>query len=196
MKVVFMRLEGFSLRFWKVCNQVQSSALLSNNFRTLFLRFAGMKLDQSARLAENVYLGAKNLVMKKGTFVNVGAFIDGSAAVVLEEYVRVGPYVKILTGTHRMRNSPLRRWPKDPTLGKPVCIMRGCWVGIGAIILPGVTIGEGCVIAAGALVAKDTEPHGLYGGVPAKRLKDLPLNETIPPEYMVGLGQKPNLHTT
>lgn len=168
---------------------------MPSNFRTRLLRLAGMSLDPSAQLAENVYLGARNLVMEKGTFVNVGAFIDGSAGVVLEEYVRVGPYVKILTGTHRLRNSLLRRWPKDPILGSPVRVRRGSWVGIGAIILPGVTIGEGCVIAAGALVTKTTEPHGLYCGVPAKRVKDLPLNEAIPPEYMVEVEQ-PNLHTT
>ena len=123
--------------------------------------------------------------MEKGTFINVGSFIDGCASVILEEYVRVGPYVKILTGTHKLRNSPLRRWPKDPVVSKSVIIKRGCWLGIGCIILPGVTIAPGCVIGSGAVVTKDTEPHGFYVGVPAIRLKDLPINEEMLSGFLI-----------
>ncbi len=118
--------------------------------------------------------------MKKGSFVNVGSFIDGSSSVIMEEFVRVGPYVKILTGTHQIRHNELRRWPSDPTIQKPVLIKRGTWIGVGSIIIPGVTIAEGCVIGAGAVVVKDTTPNGLYMGVPAKRIKDLPLDEMVP----------------
>lgn len=44
-----------------------------------------------------------------------------------------------------------------------------------AMLLPGVTVGKGCVVAAGAVVAADCAPNGLYGGVPARRIKDLDL---------------------
>ena len=136
-------------------------------------------MDKSARIAENVFLGGSNIVMEKGTFINVGSFMDGSASVIIEEYVRIAPYVKILTGTHKLRKSALRRWPTDPTICKSVRIKRGSWLGIGCIILPGVTVAEGCVIGAGAVVTKDTEPHGLYTGVPATRSKDLSQNEEL-----------------
>ena len=128
-----------------------------------------MDLHKSAVISENVFLGVKNLVMKKGTIINVGSFVDGSAPVVLDEYVRVGPYVKNLTGTHQLRNSSLRRWPSDPVIAESVHIKKGCWIGIGVTILPGVTIAEGCVIGAGAVVNANSEPHGLYVGVPARR---------------------------
>ncbi len=52
-------------------------------------------------------------------------------------------------------------------------IGEGAWVGAGAMLLPGVTIGPGCVIAAGAVVSSDCEPDGLYGGVPAERIRYL-----------------------
>lgn len=55
----------------------------------------------------------------------------------------------------------------------PTLIKDGCWVGANVTIIPGVTIGEGCIIAAGAVVTKNCEPDGLYAGVPAKRIKDL-----------------------
>lgn len=46
------------------------------------------------------------------------------------------------------------------------------WVGFGAIILSGVNIADGCIIAAGALVTKDTEPYSIYAGVPARKIKE------------------------
>lgn len=169
-----------SSRIWKIVNLIQSSVLCPIKLRTKLLRLFGVNIDKSAMIAENVYLGSTNLVMEKGTGINVGSFIDGCASVFIEEYVRIGPYVKILTGTHKLRNSALRRWPNDPTTCKSVRIKRGSWLGIGCIILPGVTVAEGCVIGSGAVVTKDTEPHGFYTGVPATRLKDLPQNEELP----------------
>lgn len=68
----------------------------------------------------------------------------------------------------------MRRDPWAPVTRLPVIIERGCWVGLGAIILPGVTVREGCVIGAGAVVVHSTLPNGLYVGNPAKRVKDLP----------------------
>ncbi|WP_060664555.1 DapH/DapD/GlmU-related protein [Bacillus sp. CHD6a] len=57
--------------------------------------------------------------------------------------------------------------------GKPIKIGNGCWVGARVTILPGVTIGDGCIIAAGSVVTKDCESNSLYSGVPAKRVKGL-----------------------
>nr|WP_243895920.1 acyltransferase [Paenibacillus sp. F411] len=55
----------------------------------------------------------------------------------------------------------------------PIKVDDGCWIGARVTILPGVTVGQGCIIAAGAVVTKDCEPNGLYAGVPARRIKDL-----------------------
>jgi len=148
-----------------------------NRLRVKLLRISNKKIDKSAIIFENVHIGDTNLVMGKNTAINVGSFIDGNASVTIEDYTRCGPYVKILTGTHKYRHSVIRRKLSDGTLAKPVVIKKGCWIGMGAIILPGLTIAEGCIIAAGAVVVKDTEPNGLYAGNPAKRIKDLPTEE-------------------
>ncbi len=55
----------------------------------------------------------------------------------------------------------------------PVHIKRNAWIGMGAIILPGVTIGENAIIAAGAVVSKDVPDNALVGGTPAKMIKSL-----------------------
>ena len=62
----------------------------------------------------------------------------------------------------------------------PVVIKKNAWIAIGVIILPGVTIGEGSIIASGSVVTKDVPPFTFYGGVPAKKLKDFEMKNGIP----------------
>ena len=57
---------------------------------------------------------------------------------------------------------------------EPIRVEAGSWLGAGVLVLPGVTIGHGSVIAAGAVVTKSTCADGLYAGVPARRVRDLP----------------------
>jgi len=62
----------------------------------------------------------------------------------------------------------------------PVTIKKNAWVAIGVIILPGVTIGEGSIVASGAVVSKDVPPYTLVGGVPAKVIKEFEMKDGIP----------------
>lgn len=163
---------------FRIMNGVQASPLVHPRLRTIILGFLGLKVARSARLAEHVFVGSRNIVIGEGVFINVGVFIDGSATVTFAERARIGPYVKILTGTHSFRASVYRRKLGD-TLNLPVTVERGCWVGMGAILMPGVTIAEGCVIAAGSVVTRSTLPNGLYAGVPAVRKRDLPTSEDL-----------------
>lgn len=84
--------------------------------------------------------------------------------------VALGPGVLVTSASHVMSSPRRRQGPVEP---RPVRIGRGAWVGARAVILPGVTVGAGCVVAAGAVVTKDTEPDTLYGGVPARPLRQL-----------------------
>jgi nodulation protein L len=56
---------------------------------------------------------------------------------------------------------------------KPVRLKRNCWIGAGATILPGITVGENAVVAAGAVVTKDVEDNTVVGGYPAKIIKHI-----------------------
>lgn len=168
------RIGAATLRYvWKVVNAVQQWPIWPDPARGALLRVAGVKIHSTAGVAENVYLGGRQVTLGVDVYVNVGSFVDGSASVVIGDYTRVGPFVRILTGTHAYRNSVIRRRREDGTVGQPVTIERGCWIGMGASIMPGVTISEGCVVAAGSLVVKSTEPNGLYAGVPAVRKRTL-----------------------
>jgi maltose O-acetyltransferase len=82
--------------------------------------------------------------------------------------------VLFCTSTHIMGPATERAGRVHP---QPITVGDGCWIGARSVILPGVTIGDGCVIAAGAVVNKDCAANGMYAGVPARRVKDLPVEE-------------------
>lgn len=161
---------------WKIINWLQQSILIHPLLRSGILRIGGAKIAKSARVWSGNFFGSPDIEISDGVFINVNGFFDGSASIVIGPGVRIGPHVKILTGTHQIRDDVIRRHKDDPVLRGAVTIGQGSWIGIGAIILPGVNIGEGCVIAAGAVVVKDTVANGLYAGVPAQLIRPLPIN--------------------
>lgn len=92
----------------------------------------------------------------------------------IEDEVGIGPCVIIIL--HEDPHSSLLRKIYPPkTL--PVHIKKGAWIGAGAILLPGVTIGECSVVAAGAVVTKDVPPYTIVAGVPARIIKTIDIKE-------------------
>jgi acetyltransferase-like isoleucine patch superfamily enzyme len=104
-------------------------------------------------------------------FVNWDCYFDLSAPVTIGSNTRVADHVRIVTSTHSI-GSKSRRAGEARAL--PVTIKSGSWIGSGCTVLPGVTVESGCIIAAGAVVAASTRANGLYAGVPARRMRDLP----------------------
>ena len=109
--------------------------------------------------------------IRMGRCVNINAncTIDSRGGpVTFGDYADVAPDVNIWTLQHD---------PRDPafgTVGGPVTLERFAWVGNRAIILPGVTLGEGAVVAAGSVVTKSVPPYTIVGGVPAKPIGERP----------------------
>jgi acetyltransferase-like isoleucine patch superfamily enzyme len=132
------------------------------------------------------FFGAANVVIGEGTFVNHDCFFDGSARIEIGAGCNIGMEVMFCTSTHdigtRERRAAL------PTVGRPIVVGDGCWIGARTTVLPGVTIGHGCVIAAGALVTADTGPDGVYAGSPARRIRDLPTPATAQPSPVAATG--------
>lgn len=102
----------------------------------------------------------------KGVFVNHSLTCMAAGGITIEDGVMIGPNVRIVTDNHDFQNRMVLRC-------KPVHIGRNAWIGVGAIILPGVTIGENAVVAAGAIVTKDVAPNAIVGGNPAKFIKNI-----------------------
>lgn len=111
-------------------------------------------------------LGSGNIVLGNRVFINSGATIDAAAC------VRIGDDVAISYDAYISDTSSHGLEGRRPS-ASPVSVGVGTWVGLRAIILPGVTIGRRCVIAANAVVAKDVPDDTLVAGVPATPIRRL-----------------------
>ena len=105
----------------------------------------------------------------EATFINTGCFFNTSGSIAIGDRCDIGMHVTFVTGTH-LPGGPGRR--AGTFIASPIVIGDGTWIGARATILPGVNIGAGVVIGAGAVVAHDCQDNCLYGGVPARKLKE------------------------
>ena len=128
-----------------------------------------VQIDASASILRNVkLLYPKNITIGNNSIINWSVLIDGRGSqVIIGNNVDIAPEVNIWTLQHD---------PDSQThvvKSAEVIIEDYCWIGNRAIILPGVKITEGTVIAAASVVTKSTEPYCLYGGIPAKKIREL-----------------------
>ena len=110
----------------------------------------------------------KNLHIGRRVFINAGCRFQDQGGIYIGDDVLVGHNCVIATINHL--EEPARRG--DMTT-RPVRIGNRVWIGANVTILPGVTVGDGAILAAGAVVTKDVAPRTVVGGVPAKVLKRL-----------------------
>ena len=130
----------------------------------------GRDVDASVRVVPPFYPdGGHNLRFGRNVFVNHGCTAVVVGGVDIGDDVMIGPNVQLISGGHSL--DPETR--RSVSTCAPVRIGRGVWIGAGATILPGVTVGDDAVVAAGAVVTRDVAPRTLVGGVPASVMRDL-----------------------
>jgi acetyltransferase-like isoleucine patch superfamily enzyme len=112
-------------------------------------------------------------IIGKDCVIGWGSIIGCLGQVTIGDYVFFGHRVMILTGSHDY-NRFGQEQQLVPKPGKPVTIGNGVWICSGAIVCPGVTIGDHAVIAAGSVVIKNVQPYTMVGGKMAKIIKDIP----------------------
>lgn len=152
-------------------NSIAAAHWTPRLIRVAIYRVAGLDVPIRAGISPTVIFRGPHVSLGGGTTVNYRCIFDSRAWIRVGDNVGIGMNVTLLTGTHQYTNPQVRAG--DGVLA-PIVIGDGAWIGSGVTVMPGVTIGPGCVIAAGAVVNRDCEPHGLYGGIPARRLRDLP----------------------
>ena len=122
--------------------------------------------------------GIENITVGTGSSIGRGAVLwTTRAEIIIGQKVMFGPNVTIITGNHRTDMvgkymADVTAQEKKPEDDATVVICDDVWIGANATVLKGVTIAEGCVISAGAVLTKSTEPYGIYAGVPAVRIRD------------------------
>lgn len=153
----------------------KTTALINGAYRTdeelraLMSRLVGYKVDDGFRLFPPVYTDfGKNIKIGKDVFVNSGCCFQDQGGVTLGDGCLVGHNVVFATLDHDKR--PGRRG--DMTAA-PIVVGKDVWIGAHATILKGVTIGDGAIVAAGAVVTRDVPPNTIAAGVPARVVKTI-----------------------
>jgi acetyltransferase-like isoleucine patch superfamily enzyme len=131
----------------------------------LFLYRRAIRVGTGSSILMRATLRGFRITIGKGCVINSGAVLDGrGAALLLGDFVDVAPYVRIWTMDHDPNS------PDHAARARPVIIEDYVWLCSGATILPGVTLGRGCIVAAGAVVTRDVAPLTIVAGVPARMI--------------------------
>jgi acetyltransferase-like isoleucine patch superfamily enzyme len=133
-------------------------------YKLLFTRLGGFSFIYNGVYFQHCY----GIDAGRNLHISAGAVIFGRGGLRIGDHVLIGHHAAIYSSQHR--------WDLDPDIPiiyqgqqpAPVWIGDDVWIGAHAVILPGVTIGTGTVVAAGAVVTGDTEPYSIVGGVPAR----------------------------
>jgi maltose O-acetyltransferase len=152
--------------------RVAASDALPDRLRPPLLRRLGVEVGPRVVVLAGLDVqGTGGLALAEGVYLNRHCYVDATARVSIGVRVSIAPHVRIVTSGHELGLLGRRAGKRTAA---PVRIGDGTWIGTAAVVLPGVTIGSGCVVSAGAVVNRDCEPDGLYAGVPARRVRDLP----------------------
>ncbi len=127
----------------------------------------GRKLDGVCILTPFICDFGNRVKFGKGVFINHSAIFSASGGIEFEDGVMLAPGVRIATINHDMNERHTKY-----TYGK-VLIQKNAWIGMGATLCPGVTVGKYAVVAAGAVVTKNVPDYAVVGGVPAKIIRML-----------------------
>ncbi len=159
--------------YYGVTTHLRSSdnpGTLGARLNRLLVKHIFRQCGQAVNIRPGVYFGSgKNISMGDDSMLGQDSIIGSTADVVIGKDVMMGPQVLIYTSNHGMEaETPMRL---QPLASAPVRIGDDVWIGARCIILAGITIGDGAVLAAGAVVAADVPAQAIVGGVPAKVLK-------------------------
>ncbi|TSD63439.1 sugar O-acetyltransferase [Inquilinus sp. KBS0705] len=153
---------------------IQLSARLNSagdiqQIRHILSEIIGNQIDESTTVFAPFYTNfGKFITIGKNVFINHACSFLDMGGITIEDHVLIGPRVNLVTENH----------PADPVerralITRPIIIKRNAWIGANATILPGVTVGENSIVAAGAVVSKDVADNTVVGGIPAKFIKSI-----------------------
>ena len=126
----------------------------------------GMDIHPTAHIMRNCqFMSLRNLHIGKRTIIGHDCFLDAKGGIFIGDDVNISSYAKIMTAKHLVDD------PDFKGLNEPITIHDRVWIASAAIVLQGVKLGEGSVVATGSVVTSSVEPFTVVGGVPAKKMK-------------------------
>lgn len=144
----------------------------SHHVRRFFYRAGGMKIGSGSTIHMGaVFYDSRNIRIGEDSIIGENAVLDGRAKLLIGDHVDIASEVMVYNSEHALND------PQFGPIEKDVVIEDYVFVGPRAIILPGVSIKKGAVVAAGAVVTKDVEENSIVGGVPAKEISKRTVKE-------------------
>jgi acetyltransferase-like isoleucine patch superfamily enzyme len=137
--------------------------LPSRRARQAIYRRMGMRLARTARVHRGLEVrNARSIEIGEGSVIGFDSILDGRRGITIGRHVNLSSEAAIWTLQHDHRD------PDFASDGGPVVVGDHAWLSFRSVVLPGVTIGEGAVVAAGAVVTRDVPPYAIVGGIPAR----------------------------
>ena len=153
----------------RLCVAMNAAAADIDQVRTQLSDIIGTEIDASTTIFPPFYTNfGQSIKLGKNVFINHACSFLDVGGIIIEDDVMIGPRVNLTSENH-----PLDPRDRTTLLPRPVIIKRNAWIGAAATILPGVTVGENAVVAAGAVVSRDVPANTVVAGVPAKVVKTL-----------------------
>lgn len=163
-----IRMTELSMEAIRITTEINSKYHEPDQMRELFSELIGKPVDKTFMLFPPFTTDCgKNINLGKNVFINSGCRFQDQGGIFIGDGVLVGHNVIIATLNHGFK--PENRADLIPA---PVRIGNKAWIGSGSIILPGITIGENAIVAAGSVVAKDVPANAVVAGNPARILRE------------------------
>jgi len=138
--------------------------------RDTWMELTGAAVDEAFHLIPPLYSDhGLNIRVGRNVFINQACMLNDIGGIEIGDDVMIGPRVSLLTAGHPLDPSRRRR----QIVAAAIAIERNVWLGAGATVLQGVTVGSDAVVAAGAVVTRDVPPRTLVAGVPAQVLREI-----------------------
>lgn len=165
----FHKIQAIIDKAQKILAELNLSYHSKNEVREIFSRLTDKKIDDSFELLPPFYTDfGRNITVGKNVFINQNCTFMDRGGIMIDDNALIAPRVNLITINHC--TEPSRR--RD-VYSKPIHICKNVWIGAGATVTQGVTIGENSIIAAGAVVTKDIPPNVIAAGIPAKVIKNI-----------------------
>lgn len=166
--------------FWDLCQEaIRLCMELNSNYHTpeeirqIMGRLTGREVGEGFTLFPPFYTDfGKNIAIGRNVFINSGCHFQDQGGIAIGDGALIGHNVVLAAVNHALEPEKRRR-----NRYAPIRIGENVWIGSNATILPGVTLGDWAVVAAGAVVTKDVPPMTVVGGVPARVLRTIPEGE-------------------
>lgn len=152
--------------------------MLVAKLRAIYTNCKIRELRKKAHIEEHVKIlpgfqigNVEKLIIHHHVSIGMDCFINALGGVEIHSGTILGPNVTIFSENHIYEKSECIPFANERRC-KKVTIGENCWIGAHSFIVPGVTLGEGCIVAGGSVVTKDFPPLSVIGGAPAKIIKE------------------------